>query len=152
MKTKYDEINFLENRLMQMYLNAISNAIPEIDQEGKTLVQDTINTLKKRIPLEKYVNMNAPQYNQVMSNAKYTTFNGEEATQTRLNLGYKTLTSLTREIFDAKATIKSGAYQVVLSYETGKRRPRNPPTPGSVAEKYLSWLKDKGYNPYGLEE
>ncbi len=34
-------------------------------------------------------------------------------------------------------------------YESGRRIPANPPK-GEFAKKYLSWLKEQGYNPYHL--
>lgn len=43
---------------------------------------------------------------------------------------------------------KSGS-SVISRYERGLEKPGNPPK-GKIAKKYLDWLKQQGYDPFGL--
>jgi RNA polymerase sigma-70 factor (ECF subfamily) len=56
------------------------------------------------------------------------------------------------KLVDLSREMGYGTYSVaslVSAYEKGVRTPANPPR-GEVSKKYVSWLKDHGYNPFNL--
>ena len=72
-------------------------------------------------------------------------FDGQEAKKVRLEAGL----SIPHLIEDLQI-VSRGALQSISDYEKGKKNPSNPPK-GDLPTKYISWLAELGYDPYGLK-
>ena len=77
-------------------------------------------------------------------------FNGEEARRIRLEKDYSDIKSLVEDLFPGLGFFETRSTRTAISnYESGNRRPEYPPR-GKVTPVYLKWLKDNGYDPFGL--
>jgi hypothetical protein len=74
------------------------------------------------------------------------TFDKDFAKETRIRAGYSP-TTMAREMDVEKL---NSARNMILAYENGRCKPKNPPTT-KVAREYMLWLKDNGYDPYCLD-
>lgn len=70
-------------------------------------------------------------------------FNGKIARKIREDAG------LTLEVLEQELGFRKGSGTYIVTYEKCKTIPRNPPK-GELPKAYLNWLKEQGYNPYGL--
>jgi len=128
------ELGTAQINLLEAYLSKIREGYQTLKKrEGQSVLDgldDLVKSMEGQRSTEKFPRMNSA-------------FDREKAIKIRKEAGFS-LKELAKEL-----EFPLHRYVQLQGYENGRNKPGNPPK-GMVSKPYIEWLKQHGYNPFGL--
>ncbi len=132
-----EELLAAQKILLEEYVSGIRSCYNNLDLTKREIVLNRLEKIMEKINNQKF------KKSRDISTRKNLLFTAEDAKKIREGQDLS-LIQLSKEL-----NLKRNGYVMLEAYEAGRSTPSNPPR-GYVSKKYIKWLKEKGYNPFGL--